>query len=113
MDDIGVRYFGFRNLYKSMVGQARAIICRIDDYPNWRSLLLSLARQRKVFSSDQSCTNRFAADMTKTEKDYAAEFARKGGHVRAQKLTPEQRKRSASKAAKSPMEESEGGIGTQ
>jgi hypothetical protein len=38
--------------------------------------------------------------MTKTEKDYAAEFARKGGHARAQKLTAEQRKRSARKAAK-------------
>jgi hypothetical protein len=37
--------------------------------------------------------------MARKEESYAAEFARKGGKARAKKLTPEQRKESARKAA--------------
>ena len=37
--------------------------------------------------------------MAKKKDSYAAEFARKGGRARAKKLTPEQRKESARKAA--------------
>jgi len=37
--------------------------------------------------------------MGKKKDSYAVEFARKGGEARAKKLTPEQRKESARKAA--------------
>jgi general stress protein YciG len=37
--------------------------------------------------------------MAKTRKEYAQEFARKGGKARAKALTPEQRKEIARKAA--------------
>ena len=37
--------------------------------------------------------------MTKRKDSYATEFARKGGKARAEKLTAEQRKASAKKAA--------------
>lgn len=47
MDAIGVRYFGFRNLCKSMAGQAPAIIGRIDDYP-WASPFFYYWRGRRV-----------------------------------------------------------------
>jgi hypothetical protein len=36
--------------------------------------------------------------MPKSEKDYAKEFASKGGHARAKSMTPEQRRKSALKA---------------
>ena len=50
MDAIGVRPFGFRNLSKSVAGQARAIICGSGDYPHGHSLLLLLAQaQRNLF----------------------------------------------------------------
>jgi len=49
MDAIGVRYLGFRNLCKSMAGQARAIICRIDDYPRGHPVLLLLAGAQRNF----------------------------------------------------------------
>jgi hypothetical protein len=38
--------------------------------------------------------------LAKKKESYAVEFARKGGNARAKKLTPEQRKASAKKAAK-------------
>jgi hypothetical protein len=38
--------------------------------------------------------------LTKKKRTYAVEFARKGGKARAKKLTAEQRKESARKAAK-------------
>jgi hypothetical protein len=38
--------------------------------------------------------------VAKKKDSYAVEFARKGGNARAKKLTAEQRKNSASKAAK-------------
>jgi hypothetical protein len=38
--------------------------------------------------------------LAKKKESYAVEFARKGGNARAKKLTPEQRKASARKAAK-------------
>jgi hypothetical protein len=37
--------------------------------------------------------------VAKAKNSYAVEFARKGGKARAKKLTPEQRKASARKAA--------------
>jgi hypothetical protein len=37
--------------------------------------------------------------LAKKKEPYAVEFARKGGNARAKKLTAEQRKASASKAA--------------
>jgi hypothetical protein len=38
--------------------------------------------------------------LAKKKESYAVEFARKGGNARAKKLTAEQRKASAKKAAK-------------
>jgi hypothetical protein len=38
--------------------------------------------------------------MAKKKDSYAVEFARKGGKARAKKLTAEERKKSAQKAAK-------------
>lgn len=37
--------------------------------------------------------------MAKSAKDYAAEFARKGGRARAKQLSPERRKEIARKAS--------------
>jgi hypothetical protein len=43
---------------------------------------------------------RMAKGKKREELTYAQQFARKGGKARAQKLTPEQRRESARKAAK-------------
>ena len=41
-----------------------------------------------------------ASGMPKTEKDYAKEFARKGGYARAQSLTAEEQSKIGRKAAR-------------
>ena len=61
-----VRYFGSRNFCKSLAGQARAIISRIDDHPRGRPLLLLLAcAQHKLFPLGRRCTIRFLRIVTR------------------------------------------------
>ena len=50
--------------------------------------------------------------MPKSEKDYAKEFARKGGHARAQSMTPEERRKSALKAIRARWKNQAAGEGS-